>query len=111
MGKKRRVLHSSKFATLREHPKYKGLVRANSKSSGNRQEIEEIEEPEVVAETPVLKTNKEVETSETEIAKPKPPKAPKTKKSSPKVSAKKIDAPKKPTARRKTSKKVTIKAP
>ena len=38
MGKKRRVLNSSKFAALRKHPKYKGLVRANSKNSEIQEE-------------------------------------------------------------------------
>ena len=85
MGKKRRVLRNPKFTSLRNHPKYKSLVGTDSKSSGNEQEIEE---PEVVVETPVLKTNKEVKTSEAETVKPKLKKAPAKKKASPKTKAK-----------------------
>tara|TARA_Y100001938_G_scaffold144445_1_gene219000 strand:+ start:786 stop:1070 length:285 start_codon:yes stop_codon:yes gene_type:complete len=93
MGKKRRILTRNKFAALRKHRKFRGLVEANLTQ-------EKPEEPEVVVEVPELK-----------IEEPPTPKAPKVKKATPKASAKKASTPKKPAARRKTSKKATIKAP
>ena len=92
MGKKKRVLNSPKFAKLRTHPKYVGLVAAN------KQEIEEPDEivvevleqePEIVEEPKVVK-----------LEKPKP--APK-KKAAPKTKAK--SKTKKTTAKKTARKK------
>ena len=92
MGKKRRVLRNPKFAKLRTHPKYVGLVAAN------KQEIEEPDEivvevleqkPEIIEEPKIVK-----------LEKPKP--APK-KKAAPKIKAK--SRTKKTTAKKTTRKK------
>ena len=92
MGKKRRMLKSPKFARLRTHPKYVGLVAAN------KQEIEEPDEivvevleqkPEIIEEPKIVK-----------LEKPKP--APK-KKAAPKTKAK--SRTKKTTAKKTTRKK------
>jgi len=92
VGKKRRVLRNPKFAKLRTHPKYVGLVAAN------KQEIEEPDEivvevleqkPEIIEEPKIVK-----------LEKPKP--APK-KKAAPKIKAK--SRTKKTTAKKTTRKK------
>ena len=92
MGKKKRVLNKPKFAKLRTHSKYVGLVAAN------KQEIEEPDEivvevleqkPEIIEEPKIVK-----------LEKPKP--APK-KKAAPKTKAK--SSTKKTTAKKTARKK------
>ena len=57
MGKKRRVLRSPKFARLRKHPKYVGLVAANKQETGEVQEVvEEVIKPAEEIPTFVLET-------------------------------------------------------
>ena len=108
MGKKRRVLHRSKFAGLRKHSKYKGLAAANSKLVENPQEAEE---QEVIEETPILKAAEETLNIEPSPAKPTPAPVLKPTKTAAKASAKKAVAPKKPKTRRTTRKKAATQSP
>ncbi len=108
MGKKRRVINSPKFASLRKHPKYRGLTEANSKFVENQQEAEE---QEIIEETPVLKAAEETLNIEPSPAKPTPTPVPKPTKTVVKSSAKKAAAPKKPRTRRSTRKKPPAQSP
>jgi len=92
VGKKRRVLRSPKFARLREHPKYAGMVAANKQENEEPDEIvvEVIEQkPEAIEEPEVVK-----------LEKPKPALK---KKAAPKTKAK--SKTKKTTAKKTTRKK------
>ena len=92
MGKKRRVLRSPKFARLREHPKYAGMVAANKQENEEPDEIvvEVIErKPEIIEEPKIVK-----------LEKPKPALK---KKAAPKTKAK--SRTKKTTAKKTTRKK------
>ena len=92
MGKKRRVLRSPKFANLRKHPKYAGMVAANKQENEEPNEtvIENVEQkPEIIEEPKIVK-----------LEKPKP--APK-KKAAPKTKAK--SRAKKTTVKKTTRKK------
>ena len=83
MGKKRRVLNNPKFANLRKHPKYAGMVAAHVGPSAAREQEKE-ESYEIVAEQPKPEIIKEPEIAEilpepkaVKLEKPKP--APETK--------------------------------
>jgi hypothetical protein len=92
VGKKRRVLRSPKFAKLRTHPKYAGMVAVHEQEKEEPSEtvIETIEQkPEIIEEPKVVK-----------LEKPKP--APK-KKAAPKTKAK--SRTKKTTVKKTTRKK------
>ena len=108
MGKKRRVINSPKFASLRKHPKYRGLAEANSKFIGNQQEVED---QGVTEETPILKAAEEILDIEPAPAKPTPAPVLKPTKTVVKSSAKKAAAPKKPRTRRTTRKKPPAQSP
>jgi hypothetical protein len=108
MGKKRRVLHSPKFAGLRKHPKYRGLASANSKLVEN---LQEVEEQEVVEETPILKAAEETLNIEPELQEVKPEPILKPKKTTAKASSKKSTTPKKSRTRRTTRKKAATQSP
>ena len=61
MGKKRRVLKSPKFAKLRTHPKYAGMVAANKQENEEPSEavIENVEKkPEIIEEPKIVKLEK-----------------------------------------------------
>lgn len=108
MGKKRRVINSPKFASLRKHPKYRGLAEANSKFVGNQQEVEE---QEVIEETPILKAAEEILDIEPAPAKPTPAPVLKPTKTAAKASAKKAVASKRPKTRRPPRKKISTQPP
>ena len=108
MGKKRRVLNSPKFASLRKHPKYRALAEANSKFVGNQQEVEE---QEAIEETPILKAAEETLNIEPTPPEPTPAPVLKPTKTVAKASAKKAVAPKKPRTRRTTRKKTATQSP
>ena len=100
MGKKRRILTSPKFAALRKHRKFKGLVKANL-------EQEKIE-LEPTPPTPFLSAVEEpselvVEPTQ-EAPAPVRKAAPKPKRARTKASSKKTSTLKKRTTRRSTKK-------
>ncbi len=108
MGKKRRVINSPKFAGLRKHPKYRGLTETSSKFIENQQEVEE---QEVIEETPVLKAAEETLNIEPSPAKPTPAPVLKPTKTAAKASAKKAVASKRPKTRRPPRKKISTQPP
>jgi len=108
MGKKRRVINSPKFASLRKHPKYRGLAEANSKFIGNQQEVED---QGVIEETPILKAAEEILDIEPAPAKPTPAPVLKPTKTAAKASAKKAVASKRPKTRRPPRKKISTQPP
>ena len=95
MGKKRRVLRSPKFAHLRKHPKYAGMVASNEQAKEESQESAIVEEQP----TPVL----DIVATQTETIEPEPVvKAVKEKpKPKPRKTRKKATTAKKRTAKRK----------
>ena len=80
MGKKRRVLKSPKFANLRRHPKYSGMIAAREQE---KEEFNEVAikqpEPEITQITQIMEIAPEPEITETtpepkvvKLEKPKP---------------------------------------
>ena len=61
MGKKRRVLRSPKFANLRTHPKYVGMVSSNKKE---KKEFYEEAVDQLIEETEIEKEAEIVEAAE-----------------------------------------------
>ena len=98
VGKKRRVLKSPKFAKLRTHPKYSGMVAVHEQKNEEPSEtvFKNIEQKtEIIEETKIVEEPKVVK-----LEKPKP--APK-KKAAPKTKAK--SKTKKTTAKKTARKK------
>jgi hypothetical protein len=112
MGKKRRVLKSPKFANLRRHPKYSGMIAAREQE---KEEFNEVAikqpEPEITQITQIMEIAPEPEITETtpepkvvKLEKPKPAPKAKAKSRTKKTTAKKTTA-KKTTAKKSTRKK------
>jgi hypothetical protein len=98
MGKKRRVLRSSKFANLRRHPKYASLVAANEQKAEEIQEVV-IEEKQATSILDIITPEIKVPEPVTEVVEETPP---------PKLSKSKVKAPRKKrtsTKKRRTKKK------
>jgi hypothetical protein len=88
MGKKRRVLNNPKFAKLREHPKYAGMIAARQPSKEESYEAEvEQPKPEFVKETEIVEVAlvKEEPKKVVKLEKPKP-----TPEAKPKLTKKKV---------------------
>ena len=99
MGKKRRVLRSSKFARLRKHPKYVGMSAANEQKAEEIQEVV-IEEKQATSILDIITPEIKVPEPVTEVVEETPP--PKLSKSKAKAPRKKRAHPKKRTTKKKT---------
>jgi len=78
MGKKRRVLRSSKFANLRKHPKYAGMIAARQQKKEEPCEaVAEQPKPELIKEPEIVEIIPEPEV--VKLEKPKPVSKPKPK--------------------------------
>lgn len=102
MGKKRRVFKSPKFANLRKHPKYAGMVAAREQKKEESYEVvveqpkpETVKEAEIVEVTPEPKVVK--------LEKPKP--IPEMKAAPKKAAPKKAELKAVPNAKASTKKK------
>ena len=108
MGKKRRILRRSKFAALRKHSKFRGLVKANQVQKDEPKDVVEPVLLEKTTEPPEPPKPPEAEITPPPVLfaeKPEPKPEPKLKKTNTKVSAKKAPSTKKPRTRRSSKKK------
>ena len=109
MGKKRRILRRSKFAALRKHSKFRGLVKANLVQKDEPKEVVEPVLLEKTTEPPKLPEAEIIPPPVLLVEKPEPTPEPKPeptlKRTDTKVSAKKAPSAKKPRTRRSSKKK------
>ncbi len=108
MGKKRRILRRGKFAALRKHRKFSGLVEANLSQKEEPEEVVQSVAPDKIEESIKLES---ATPPVSLVEKPAPTPAPKVKKASTKVSAKKTSSTKRSKARRPARKKTATQSP